>query len=745
MPMKKNIRIIFLPVMICLVSGSFSPALCQVTIVEDRAGEIVLDFILPRYKLRDTPVNGKKCTAIDMPDAACLNERGFPALPYISRSIIIPDNAKMGLEIVAVRYRELHVNTIVPSKGIIYRNQDPADVPHVFSDSYLKDEWYPALPVKLGTPYIIRDIRGIVVSFQPFQYNPVSGKLKIAESIVVRVKKTGAGSINILSPRNKPISPTFDKIYQNRFLNYPHNRTRYPAVDDGERMIIISPTHYLSAVGPLAEWKNKKGIKTTVHDYISETGGGAEGVANFIQEKYSGENLSYVLLIGDIQDILCFYVEGRGGDPIFSLVSGRDNYPDIFVGRLSGESEADIQTMVNKVITYEKEPDPNGEWYHKAMGIASDESQGGMTDKEWMEEFRGTLLVYNYTDVDQVYDPGASISDVSQGLNEGRSWVNYMGHGNKDFWGTTGFSNRHIVELTNSNKLPVIISVACYNGDFSSGLPCFGEAWLRHGSPDEAKGAIVCAASSIMQPWKPPQVAQKEMVKVLCEDAYISVGGIFFNGEMKMLENGDGDNTFKAWNLFGDPSLMVFTDKPTAIGVTCPDKVNTGPQDIDIMFNNSIDGRVCLYSEKSGIVSSKIVSGGSVTLSADIDMNEDKLLLTVTARNKIPFQAEIDVGPSSVVKKHAQEASNSFSAVPVRASSLSKAVHFRFSAPESAAIDLRVYDTRGNRVYKTGVLQPWNLKNMRGKRVAAGMYFFILKVKYESGISKLFKANIVIQ
>jgi hypothetical protein len=287
--------------------------------------------------------------------------------------------------------------------------------------------------------------------------------------------------------------------------------------------------------------------------------------------------------------------------------------------------------------------------------------------------------------------------------------------------------------------------VACYNGDFSSGLPCFGEAWLRHGSPDEAKGAIVCAASSIMQPWKPPQLAQKEMVKFLCEDTYISVGGIFFNGEMKMLENGDGDNTFKAWNLFGDPSLMVFTDKPTAMSVACPDNVNAGLQDITVSFNGSIDGRVCLFSEKNGIVGSKIVSGGSVTLSVDIDKSEDKLLLTVTARNKIPFQTEIDVGQSSVVKKHAQGVSNSFSAVPVPAGSKSTSVHFRFSAPEITETNLRIYDTRGNRIYKTGVLQPWNLNNMRGKRVAAGMYFFILKVKYESGISKLFKANIIIK
>ena len=87
--------------------------------------------------------------------------------------------------------------------------------------------------------------------------------------------------------------------------------------------------------------------------------------------------------------------------------------------------------MVNRTISYEMNPDSNGEWYKKGSGFASDQGPGddGEYDDEHMDIIRDLLLNYNYTEVDQIYDPSGSVSDGEQAINEGRSIINYTGHG----------------------------------------------------------------------------------------------------------------------------------------------------------------------------------------------------------------------------------------------------------------------------------------------------------------------------
>ncbi len=49
-----------------------------------------------------------------------------------------------------------------------------------------------------------------------------------------------------------------------------------------------------------------------------------------------------------------FFIPGGGSDPSFSLVAGSDNYPDIFIGRFSAQTTAEVIDQVNKSIQYGK-------------------------------------------------------------------------------------------------------------------------------------------------------------------------------------------------------------------------------------------------------------------------------------------------------------------------------------------------------------------------------------------------------
>ena len=624
-----------------VVFNSFARS--QISQVIQRGNETVITFQLSEYEIKSEVINGEECNYIKVPEICNVHEKGYPQLPWFTQSIIIPNNAAMGLEIVDVQFKELQVKKIASSKGTIYRDQNPAEIPYAFGEIYSKDVWYPETAAGLGTPYIMRDVRGIVVRFQPFQYNAVKGILRVAESITVKVNETGPGKINVLTKKFNAISPTFDKVYQSRFLNYSQVRSRYTPVEDGDKMIVIAASDFMSDMEPFVAWKNQKGIKTDLYDYPDETGSGSSSIENFIQGKYDDEGIAYVLLVGDAGDVPSLSGSSGPSDPDYTLVDGSDNNPDIFIGRFSGSTSSYITKQANKVLNYEKEPDPSGEWYHKAMGIAS--AEGNPSDKEWMEDMREVLMAYNYTEVDQIYDPGASASDVSSGLNDGRTWCNYMGHGSKTRLGTTGFGNSNANSLNNEDMLPVVVMVACYPGDFDGSGDCLAEAFVKADG-----GAIVAMAASNSQSWNPPQIAQREMVKVLCEDLYISVGGILYNGEMKMLESGNA-STFQHWNVFGDPSLVVFTDTPDELSITPPQNVPQGPSKVTVSFGKAeIDGRVCFWDATNGIAGSAMVAGQS-SVEVDVDApNVDKLTLTVTGRNVVPYIAEVPVGPQSITQ-----------------------------------------------------------------------------------------------
>lgn len=606
--------------------------------------EVKILFNLENYTLEKAVINGEVCTYVGLEGAVCTEEKDFPMLPVVARSVIIPNDAAMGLEIVAISYKEVNVSKVVPSRGVIFRNQNPATIPFKFGKIYREDTWYPEKNVLLGKPYILRNVRGIAVRFQPFQYNPVKGILRIAERITVKVKKVGAGAVNILNTPANALSPSFDILYKDHFVNYQHIRPRYDFVADGEKMIIIAAGSYASTMETLAAWKNQKGIKTDLYEYPSETGGtGDAAVKRFIQGKYDSDKISYVLLVGDLDDIPSPSGGGGRSDPSYTKVAGNDHYPDLFVGRFSVSSGSEAEAMVNNALKYEKEPDPNGEWYHKSIGMAS--NSGRPPDNEWMDDFRDMLLAYNYTEVDKIYQgQGGTISQITSALNEGRGLFNYMGHGNSGTFGFQGasMSSNSFKTLNNSDKLPLLISVACNNGQFDKS-DCIAEV----ATYQSGKGALAFVGSYISQAWNPPQHGQKEMVRLITTDDCISIGGIIYNGGSKILDQSSSSsyvNTFLTWTLFGDPSIMLFTDKPATLNATYPDVIGTGSQDVEISFGESLDGRVCLYSTENGILGSKIVSdAGSATLSVNIADDEESVTLTITGRNKMPFIKDIEI------------------------------------------------------------------------------------------------------
>jgi len=406
-----------------------------VTIIHSDNQSIGLEFKLENYEIDHLDFNGEILDVITANKCGYFSVKGEPALPYFAKSIIIPDLANPEIEIKHISYKEIKVNRIIPSKGPQPVGKNTDNLPFVFGEVYNQDKWYPEICAEIGEPYILRDFNGAVLYFNPFNYNPTRHILKIATSITIKVSYSDK---MVFLPKSTSLE--FHNIYKNHFINYPYNEEKYPPVADVGDMIIITTSEFESAIEPLVTWKNRKGIPTSSFLYPEETGSTETEIKNFIQEIYDQTGtLTFILLVGDAEDIppASGYAgwSGYAADPIYTLLSGEDEYPDAFIGRFSVETPEEAAIVVNKNLWYEINPDPTGEWYNIATGIACDEVfPPAPPDSVMVENMRQILLEYGYNHVDQFYDPGATYTELIDAIEEGRGLVNYAGHGHSGGW-----------------------------------------------------------------------------------------------------------------------------------------------------------------------------------------------------------------------------------------------------------------------------------------------------------------------
>lgn len=560
--MKKTTIPLTIFVVFSLTSILAAESTVNVSIIENSADRILLDYRFDEPDFTVVSIDGKDFSTVSFGKESLKKQKGCPELPNICRSIIIPDNTRMQVNILSREFYDITDINIAPSKGILPRTVNPAEAPYTFGNTYKKDSFYPGTVASLGKPYILRDNRGAVVTVNPIQYNPVTKTLRIYRNIKIEIVRVGKADVNSLERRQSPRkkSRAFDTIYQSHFINYTSD-TRYAALDEEGDMLIIYHDPWLENIEPLIEHKNSIGINTTAVA-VSTIGNNSDLIKSYIQNIYDTTDLAFVLLVGDAEQVEPpITKKGEAIDPTYSLLAGDDSYPDIIVGRFSAETPEQVDTQVLRTIEYETTQATIQGWFKKGTGIGSEEGTGddGEDDWEHIDYIRDDLLAYGYSEVDQIYGAEASADDVTVALNTGRGIINYCGHGWAGGWGTTGFSITHVNELVNDNMLPFIFSVACVNGEFI-GQTCFAEAWLRATNVTEPSGAIGIYAASINQSWSPPMAAQDEFVDRLVAESYFSFGALCFAASCLMMdEYGDaGVDMFNTWHIFGDPSVRVF-------------------------------------------------------------------------------------------------------------------------------------------------------------------------------------------
>ena len=648
---------------------SDTPSTIQTTLVSSTENQVTVNLQVPGFYAIEVNTPRGEANIISVPKTVSTAAAGEPNLPMIAVPAIIGDAQHYNIRVVDAQYTDIAIE-VAPSKGDFPRTINPEDVPYTYGEAYSTDAFFPTQNVGLYEPYILRDFRGQNMVVYPFAYNPVNKTLRVYYNMTVELYSDGAQGENQLTRKSSVVKmdPEFDAIYDRQFINYRESMSKYtPMVETGD-MLIICHDAFMTAMQPFVNWKKQIGRPTTMVG-TSTAGTSYAAIQTYIQSQYTANpNLTHVLLVGDVAQIpgIPYSAGSYGGksDNMYGQVVGNDFYNDIIVGRFSAETEAHVTTQVNKVIYYERDINASATWLTNGMGIGNNDGPGHFGEKDWqhIENIRTDLLAYHYTNVYQEY-PGVSgyssnATVMSQHINAGLSIINYCNHGSETSWALNSYSNSNVNALTNTNMLPIVWSVACLNGKYDYGQPCFGETWLRAtngtvSSPDPTQptGAIGGMFSYISQPWQPPMYGQDEMVDVLVESYSSNIkrtlGGCSYDGNMKILDQygqnaSDAKGTYLAWILYGDPSLTLRNAVPENMNVTHASSLSTSSTSFTVNATNG-NGALATLTRNNEIMGSATITNGSCNITFASPGTTGTATLTVFGYNKITYVATIQI------------------------------------------------------------------------------------------------------
>lgn len=644
-------RILFIPIFFLVLVPSL---LLSFEIFHDRE-TITISGDIDSFEMVTAERGAQQYTIIETPYSAKTSDLGLPQLPLYSKLVALPETGNFVIDNFTYDTYEEMVN-----KPILHAGWEDEIIAR--KSFYYKDEWYPRDIITISTPVIMRGSRFSQITIAPFQYNPAKETIRVLKNVEAEFKVDYSIDDNPIKRHETISSSSFSKIALNNIVGF--EKSRYTETGS---YLIICPDGTETILQPLVEWKTKLGYEVILTP-LSTIGASPnnQDIKDYIQNAYLSWDIppEYVILVGDVTGnfiLPSFYVQGYltpydVSDHPYSLLEGTDYFPDVFVGRLSIQTQMDLMTQVSKIIKYESSQ-TGEDWYHKALMISCIDPDYGMFTHYITKLNCGFKLYdFGFNPVDFfTYPMNVGIQQLIDMIDSGYSLINFRGFGSPSYWSNS--SGYHFLEignipsLNNGFMLPMLTSMTCGGGDFAAQevTQCFGEVWMKEGIPTNPKGAIGFIGPSerdTKTQWN--NCNDMGIYQGITHEELYRCGEMLLRGKMELYNNfphnhawgGSEDSDqfyFYVYNLLGDPGLQVWTDTPEQIELTCASQINE--------HQNYIDIEIDVDQEKSGFVIT-IVDGdnliargitdenGNVTL--DIDLEPGSYQITASKYGYLP-------------------------------------------------------------------------------------------------------------
>ena len=481
--------------------------------------------------LRPTICEYGQYVSVELEDATSFKMvPGEPVMPKITKVYTLP---------FASTIRDVTVKFSEVKKQFISKEVRPAPEPSVDGENVIKTEvkseeiysssdLYPEFSYSYRTSaglYGDKNVVFLTVQCFPVRYSPAENMLYYSDNVEIKIS-----------------------------YEEPSNPVTFP---DEYDLLVIAPSEFEQTLQPLIDHKNDHNLKTvlkTVDEIYNEYTDGRDDQENiklFIKDAKENWGITYVLLVGGmigqryewyipvryatspnedafISDLyysdIYKFVENEtifedwdsNGNGIFAEykffnTDVIDGQPDVYVGRLACRDIDQVETMVNKIINYEKSL-ADDSWFKHMLLIGGDTyPTSGDTDAYEAELDTNVSASYmNGFEFERLWASLGTLTgqeDVEKAINKGAGFIHMAGHANPSILVThppnnkskkikilhmynlpiinafdmiarkKGFSKflEKLIEprmpaLTNGEKLPIILVGGCHNSQFETSL-----------------------------------------------------------------------------------------------------------------------------------------------------------------------------------------------------------------------------------------------------------------------------------
>lgn len=578
----------FILFILLLLSQSFS---------KETIESISVDYSFKLNCTRSSVINGYDLIMVE--DLTCFGKIGCPKLPVKKINILIPYGySYTGITVTGESEKIRGNYNIEPVQEPIKGRIDYKSLGFIKNNEiYDMETFYPNTSCPEPRLCGLRGYQILTANLYPVQYIPKTGEalfhsnLKVTLSLEKKRSKFTNLYRGLLKDRSV-VAQCVDNLEV--IKTFPINKT----VKEEYELLIVTNQEMEQAFLKLANFKTLTGIKTKValvEDFISSTPGRdkQEKIRNYIKEEYSNNGITYAILGGDIsvlpeRDIACYFNQVPS-DLYFSGFDGswdennnnkfgewgekeEDFYAEIYVGRLPVETPLEAESIINKIISFERAPRSNKITLHGAMFDSENSGKDVKEGNSYTNDIGCHDHIPSGFDVKTLYEPDVTPT-VAQFIAEwdrGMLLINHTGHGSESSFSINhvgGYFGREDASALTNTVYPILVSNSCLTGRFDDESDdCVGEKLLLN-PKGGAVSVVLNSREGIYDAENPIEMSGEldiALYMYLFADSIKTLGNAVQNARQLYEPQAQGSTGYHQvvleWNLLGDPTLRVFGD-----------------------------------------------------------------------------------------------------------------------------------------------------------------------------------------